>query len=353
MTIRRGTLVSRAVPMRLLAPLLLILLLAACVPPEEPRYTGSVSPPPEQQTAAPLRERWQPAEVVTNARRVEPSSYTVRPGDSLSVIAERTGTSVRALARANGLAPPYTIFPGQRLNVPGGRYHRVNRGETGIAIALAYGVDWDSIVRANNLEPPFILRVGDRLLLPDNAPPQRAEVPTPAERQDPRQMAAFDIDIDDIISGGAPAEPARQPAPSRPNMSPPREPTPFDGRFAWPVEGELVSGFGAKAGGLYNDGVNIAAPRGTPVHAAASGTVIYAGNGVEGWGNLILIKHDDRWVTAYAHNDAFYVERGDRVSRGDQIAEVGASGSVDSPQLHFELRHGRQPVDPRAHLPAG
>ncbi len=294
------------------------------------------------------RERWQPRAVQTDARMVEAQSYVVASGDSLSRIAERTGSSVQAIARANGIAPPYVIRPGQRLVIPGGRYHRVHRGETGIAIALAYRVDWDSIVRANGLEPPFLLRVGEKLLLPSGAPPQRevarAAVPSAAEQ------AAFDIDIDDIISGGEPAVvEASAPVPT-PRAAPI---TPFDGRFQWPVDGKLVSSFGAKAGGLYNDGLNIAAAKGTPVRAAASGTVIYAGNGVEGWGNLVLLKHSDDWVSAYAHADAFYVERGDQVNRGEVIAEVGQTGSVTSPQLHFELRQGRKAVDPRAHLPAG
>ncbi|MBZ6377517.1 hypothetical protein B5C34_04525 [Pacificimonas flava] len=329
------------------APVILALAsaLAACVPPDGPRY----SPPSERaQSQTAVRERWQPQDVVTNARPVDESSYEVRPGDSLSVIAERSGASISAIAAANGLAPPYTIFPGQELRIPGGRYHRVNRGETGIAIALAYGVDWDRIVAANGLEPPFLLRVGQRLRLPGSGPaspaqPGRTEQ-TEAGREHIR-MAAFDIDIDDIISGGEPAGTA--------DTVRPREIVPFDGRFSWPAKGRLVSGYGAKAGGLYNDGINIAASAGDPVRAAASGTVIYAGNGVEGWGNLILIKHDDSWVSAYAHNQAFYVERGDRVNLGERIADVGQSGSVDSPQLHFELRQGRRPVDPQRYLPAG
>ncbi|MGB7406447.1 MAG: M23 family metallopeptidase [Pacificimonas sp.] len=329
-------------------------LVAACTPPEGPRVSPiATTPPPQAAAAPPIRPRWQPTEVVTDARRIEATDYVVGSGDSLSVIAERTGSSVRAIANANGISPPYTIFPGDQLDIPGGRYHSVNRGETGIAIALAYRTDWDLIVAANDLRAPFLLRVGQKLLLPDDAPPQRAE----DTRGPIATAAAFDIDIDDIISGGEPAgdavvaadegdDPAL--AVARRNEPPP----PFDGRFTWPVNGKLVSRFGKKAGGLYNDGINIAAPRGTPVLATATGTVIYAGNGIPGFGNLVLIKHSDSWVSAYAHNDAFYVERGDEVGRGDQIAEVGSTGSVTDPQLHFELRQGRKAVDPRQHLPA-
>ena len=326
-------------------PLLGVLLLAGCVPPPAP---AAQAPQPVSTAPTPTptaRGRWQPAAVITNARTVAAQTYVVRSGDTLSEIAEESGAPTAAIARANGLAAPYRIFPGQRLTIPGGRYHRVNRGETGIAIALAYGVDWDAIVAANDLRPPYVLRVGQTLVLPGDAPPQRAE-PAKAEAA-PTQMAAFDIDIDDIISGGTPAR-SESSEPARPRA----DPAPFDGSFSWPVQGRVISAFGAKAGGLYNDGINIAADKGTPVRAAASGTVIYAGNGVKGWGNLVLVKHSDRWVTAYAHNDAFYVERGDTVGRGEVIAEVGATGSVDKPQLHFELREGRRAVDPRAHLPA-
>ncbi|EMD83946.1 LysM peptidoglycan-binding domain-containing M23 family metallopeptidase [Pacificimonas flava] len=341
-------------------------MLSACVPPREEGYQppgrGTPMPAPPR-PEAPARDtpgtRWQPREVVRNAKPVAGQTYVVQSGDSLSVIADRTGSATRAIGKANGLPPPYTIYPGQRLAIPGGRYHRVNRGETGIAIALAYGVPWDAIVAANNLQPPYLLRVGDRLLLPDSQPVRTADsapgrrpaetATTPPQTQAPEQMAAFDIDIDDIITGGEPAQPPEAPPPQ---TAKPRAPVPFDGRFAWPVEGKLVSGYGAKEGGLYNDGINIAAPKGTKVRAAASGTVIYAGNGIRGWGNLVLVKHDDEWVSAYAHNDAFYVERGDSVSRGDVIAEVGETGSVESPQLHFELRRGRRAIDPRDKLPA-
>ena len=118
------------------------------------------------------------------------------------------------------------------------------------------------------------------------------------------------------------------------------------GRFAWPATGRIVSGFGPKPGGRYNDGINIAVPAGTPVKAAEDGIVAYAGTGISGFGGLVLIKHADGWVTAYAHNDALSVGRGDRVTKGQVIARSGATGSVDEPQLHFEIRRGRTPVDP-------
>ena len=123
-----------------------------------------------------------------------------------------------------------------------------------------------------------------------------------------------------------------------------------NGKFLWPVNGKIVSPFGAKDGGQHNDGINIAAPLGTPVHAADTGVVVYAGNELRGFGNLLLIRHDNGWVSAYAHCDALLVKRGDTVKRGQVIARVGQSGNVDAPQLHFELRKGAEAVDPIAQL---
>jgi murein DD-endopeptidase MepM/ murein hydrolase activator NlpD len=118
----------------------------------------------------------------------------------------------------------------------------------------------------------------------------------------------------------------------------------------WPVNGHVISHFGPKAGGLHNDGINIAAARGTRVRAAENGVVAYAGNELRGFGNLLLIRHGDGWVSAYAHNDRLLVGRGDSVRRGQAIALVGMTGNVATPQLHFELRRGANPVDPLDYL---
>ena len=121
-------------------------------------------------------------------------------------------------------------------------------------------------------------------------------------------------------------------------------------KFLWPVRGRVISAFGAKSKGLRNDGINIAAPRGTPVLAAENGVVVYAGNELRGFGKLILVKHSGGWVSAYAHNQSFMVKRGEKVTKGQRIARVGSTGGVISPQLHFELRKGRDAKDPRKYL---
>ncbi|HJS33618.1 MAG TPA: M23 family metallopeptidase, partial [Alphaproteobacteria bacterium] len=123
--------------------------------------------------------------------------------------------------------------------------------------------------------------------------------------------------------------------------------------FAWPVRGRVVSDFGPKPGGLHNDGLNIAVPRGTPFHAADNGVVVYAGNELRGFGNLILVRHDGGWVTAYAHADEINAQRGDQVRRGQVLGKVGQTGNVASPQLHFEIRRGTRAVDPRELMSGG
>src|ERR1700761_4822974 len=117
--------------------------------------------------------------------------------------------------------------------------------------------------------------------------------------------------------------------------------------FAWPINGKVIADFGATSNGGHNDGINIAAAEGTPIHAAAAGTVTYAGNELKGYGNLVLIRHDNGFVTAYAHAERMLVARGDSVTKGQVIAYAGATGDVSTPQLHFEIRQGVKPLNPR------
>ncbi|TRW18156.1 M23 family metallopeptidase [Glacieibacterium frigidum] len=228
---------------------------------------------------------------------------------------------------------------------PGGRVHTVKAGETGIAIARAYGVEWQRIVALNKLRAPYVIEVGDRLILPSKK--------VVAAMTLEQRAAAFRIDIEDLITGAEPAAPvtvkaAKATPPAQKPLPALAGPAP---RFDWPMPGRVVSGFGPKPGGRFNDGVNLDAKPGEPVRAAADGVVAYAGDAVAGFGNLVLVKHADGWVSAYAHNSALLVTRGRKVTRGETIAKAGATGAVTSPQLHFELRRGRTAVDPLKVLP--
>lgn len=343
----------------------LAIALAGCIPsvdrparPTPPRPdTGGNYPPPrpgprpqEQVDQLPAPPpAWEQRGVVDDARQIAEQTYVVRSGDSLRLIAERTGAGSEAIARANGLSAPFVIYAGQRLRIPGGRYHLVRSGQTGIAIARAYGVEWSHIVAANDLSEPYILRTGQRILIPGDARPRSA-----AER-----AAAFRLDIDDIITGGEPAIAENQ-APAKPVATPRRvlpataavaPPTSSPGRFMWPVDGRIVGRFGAGASGQRNNGIKIAVPTETPVRAAADGTVAYVGDGIAALGGLVIIRHGENWTSVYGHASKLLVQRGQAVKKGQTIALSGDTGFADQPELHFELRKGRNPVDPATQLP--
>lgn len=338
-----------------LTTLAIALLLAGCIPgnrpdPAPPPQAPAPSPPPAPAPPAPP-PAWQAKAVVPNAAEVASSTYTVVAGDTLRRISDRTGAASEAIARANALTPPFTIRVGQKLRIPGGRYHRVGKGESGIAIARAYGVDWSRVATMNMLAEPYILREGQRLLLPS-----RAEVSKMTVEQ---RAAAFRLDIDDLITGGEPAlasngqaAPAvATPSSPLPPTTPLAEPGVFSGRFDWPLTGPIVRRFGSLGGGRRSDGINIGATRGAPILAAADGVVAYVGRDVALYGGLILIRHGDGWLTAYGHAEELLVARGQAVRRGEIIARAGATGSAAEPQLHFEIRRGREPVNPLEHLP--
>lgn len=333
------------------------LMLAACIPNEAERAAPTPTPPPRMDADAgtvKLAEPqpvWTAQQVVPGARTVPASTYVVQPGDTLRGIGNRTGAGSEAIARANGLAAPYGVRAGQRLQIPGGRYHLVAEGETGIAIAAAYGVPWRQIVDVNGLDEPYILRRGQRLLLPGNAP---ARAPSNMEQR----AAAFRIDIDDVLTGGQPATADNAPkavASSAPKPLPPNvpaaQPARFAGSFAWPVKGTILSRFGPGESGAKNNGIDIATPMGTPIRATADGVVAYAGDKVAVFGGLVLINHGSSWVSAYGHASRVDVVRGQKVRQGQVIGLTGDTGYASKPKLHFELRKDRVPVNPVAQLP--
>ncbi|MBO6784416.1 MAG: M23 family metallopeptidase [Alphaproteobacteria bacterium] len=277
-----------------------------------------------------------------------PGEYVVQAGDTVYGIAQRNGISTRALIDWNSLRPPYTLIVGDRLKLPASEGYVVQRGDSLYAISRKVGVDMASLARANNLRAPYTIRVGQKLQLPRSAAPaavqrsvQTASLP-PATRPDASSAAA---------SPTVKPAPPRAPVVTRPVRTVPAPPPRAGSGFIWPVEGRVLSTFGAKNNGLHNDGVNIAAPRGAPVRAADNGVVAYAGKEIRGFGNLLLIKHEGGLITAYAHNDAVLVARGDKVTRGQVVAKVGTSGGVETPQLHFEVRQGTRAVDPKKYLP--
>jgi len=274
------------------------------------------------------------------------TAVTVGAGDTVYALSRRHDVAMRSIIEANGLQPPYFLRVGQRLVLPRQPTHIVAPGETLYALARQYGGNVHEIARNNGLTPPYTIFPSQRLIVPSGMPPA------------PRKPVRSEINTATVATPSSPSAPqakvvAKPSAPASqrvPSVAPP--PPKASGKgFLWPVEGTILSSFGAKSKGLFNDGVNIAAPRGTPIKAAETGVVAYTGNELKGFGNLILIKHEGGWVTAYAHADTITVKRGQIVKRGQSIATVGATGGVTKPQLHFEIRRGRQAVDPAKKLP--
>jgi murein DD-endopeptidase MepM/ murein hydrolase activator NlpD len=202
---------------------------------------------------------------------------------------------------------------------PRGVWHQADAGESPGALARRYKVPLDDILESNGLERDSKLAAGQVVFIPGGAP----QAPPAVVTADP----------------GAPAA-------SRPSVTPPAPPA---GKLLWPVKGQVTSGFGAR-GKRPHEGIDIAAPEGEPVRAAADGTVIYAGSGVRGYGNLILLRHAGSLVTVYAHNRANLVKEKDAVKVGQVIAEVGRTGNASAAHLHFEVRRGEVPVDPLQQL---
>ena len=201
--------------------------------------------------------------------------------------------------------------------------YTVRRGDTLLGISRQLAVRSRDLAETNGLVKPYLLLEGQELAVPQSS----ATAPRVADQE---------VVIPEPVTTAIP-----EPAPGG------------DLQFIWPVTGQIVSGFGPKAGGLHNDGINIAAPAGTPVRASEDGVVSYVGNEIRGYGNLVLLRHTDGWVTAYAHNARNLVARGQMVLRGDVIASVGASGGIAQPQSHFELRQGTRAVNPVEHLVEG
>jgi murein DD-endopeptidase MepM/ murein hydrolase activator NlpD len=272
-----------------------------------------------------------PAQSVAAAAAPQaPARYKVRPGDTLSGVADRNKVGLSVLARANGLQPTSQVRTGQVLAVPtaGGASVPDNsttvvlrRGETLSDLAARHRLSLGDVLAANPGLKPATVRAGQKVRLP-------GDVAMPAAPT----MSAEEVAL---VKDASTAKP--------PSLT-------GDG-FIWPVRGgRLVSAFGAKPDGTRNDGLDIGAPPGTPVLASENGIVVYAGDRVAGYGQLLLLRHAGGFTTAYAHNQALLVKVGDRVKRGQRIATVGSTGGVRAPQLHFELRAGRNAIDPWKYL---
>ncbi|MCA3560649.1 MAG: peptidoglycan DD-metalloendopeptidase family protein [Aestuariivirga sp.] len=247
--------------------------------------------------------------------------HTVATGETLFSLGRQYGMSPYAIADANGLPHNAQLVLGQKVRIPAG-------GEAAPAVAAAKTAAPKAATAASGDMPAATGEEG--------AGQKTAAASTPAPAPEPIPGTGAAATTPPPEAGGQPvAEGA--PIAGAPGMR-------------WPVRGKIISGFGPKANGLKNEGINIAVPEGTSIRAAADGVVAYSGNELKGYGNLVLIRHEEGYVTAYAHASELFVKRGDTVKRGDVIAKAGQTGAVSSPQLHFEVRKGAVALDPMKFL---
>jgi murein DD-endopeptidase MepM/ murein hydrolase activator NlpD len=299
------------------------------------------------------------------------TTIIVGTSDTLDILAKRYNVSSAAILQANGYKGPRTLSPGQQLIIPRqtaavaasaptlappaskpvataaapSTVHVVNRGDTLMSIAHRNHVPVAELAKANNLDTSAKLSLGMKLTVPGArsaaaapvaqpaAPVQQLAAAAPAAPQQSARLAQATTNVEEKPTAEAPAV--------KPGEATGALPT-----FRWPVRGKVITSYGAKTNGKANDGINLAVPEGTPVKAAEDGVVAYSGNELKGYGNLVLVRHSNGYVTAYAHASELMVKRGDTIKRGQIIAKSGQSGEVGSPQLHFEIRKGSSPVDP-------
>ena len=332
--------------------------LSSYAPPSQPQLetTGTVAP--RSVAAAPMQGG---------------TTIIVGTSDTLDILAKRYHVAPAAILQANGYKGPRALSPGQQLIIPRqsvaaapapalappvskpvaavagpSSVHIVNRGDTLMSIARRNNIPAGDLARANNLDTTAKLSLGMKLTVPGTknaaapvAPVQQvaavvapvAKPGTPGVQKESARLAQSTVNVEEKPAAEAPA--------IKPSEATGALPT-----FRWPVRGKVITTYGAKTNGKSNDGINLAVPEGTPVKAAEDGVVAYSGNELKGYGNLVLVRHSNGYVTAYAHASELMVKRGDTIKRGQIIAKSGQSGEVGSPQLHFEIRKGSSPVDP-------
>ena len=342
-------------------------------PPARSDITGSVQSAPAQQAAArPAGWNWEGG-----------TAITVQKGDTIDGLVARYGVPAAAIAEANNIPNGTALKPGQRLVIPkyeatgsttpraasnaphapapaiaapatsnSQHVHVVAPGETLMGLSRKYHKPLAEIAKANNIEPHTMVKVGDRIVIPGVGPQAAAPKAPAAVAQQQKPGAA--PKVASIPAAASPSAAAITPAAHEPE--PPKTKTDVTAAmptFRWPVRGRVITAFGPKPSGQQNDGINVSVPEGTPIKAAEDGVVAYAGNELKTYGNLVLVRHSNGYVTAYAHASEILVKRDDPIKRGQIIAKSGQTGNVAAPQLHFEIRKGSTPVDPAPFLDKG
>ena len=294
--------------------------------------------------------------------------HTVASGESVFSIAEDYGVRRDRLIAANGIDDPDYIRAGQTLQIPPNAADvqaaqawtppPPTASPTAFApppAAPAAGVGTAG-VDAVPLAPAGVTPVNTGFEAPPPATAGPAPAPSVGTGLDDEVIAhhggpVLAAPLGPTLDAEVPPTDGTQVAALPPGPTAPPAPTGGDPQFQWPLQGDLIPTFDPGERDRFNEGINVAAPVGTPILASRGGTVVYAGNELRGYGNLVIVRHEEGWVTAYAHAQDLLVDRGDAVRTGQQIATVGQTGAVTSPQLHFEIRQGSDSENPLDHLP--
>jgi len=273
-------------------------------------------------------------EVLKSPSTVETKrQVTIESGETLYSISKKYQTPLRDLIESNNLSAPYSLKVGTKIIIPQPTYYTVKNGDTLYSVSRDLQMNINEIVALNNLKAPYKLNAGQLIKIKNSD-----EVALKNEEK--KSIRSDNITKKDSVSASnLSTKPVLEKILEHKNN-----------KFAWPIKGLVISKFGPKKGGLYNDGMNIKAKEGALVKASEDGLVAYVGNELKGYGNLIILKHSDGWITAYAHLSQASVKRGEKIKKGKAIGAVGATGNVDSPQLYFGLRKGRDAVNPENYL---
>ena len=345
-------------------------------------------------------------ETTISEPEVSNNEIIVQKGDTLYSISKKNDVPLRDLIESNNLEPPYALKAGSALKVSSPNYHESREGDTLYSISRMYDMKVNDVIALNNLKFPYSIYPGDKVkvtkkagenknieekkidikkgdkniqIASESKPKNEKSSFKPSEEKakeiseknhskeiekygfKPSEVRAMEINNKNNATNSKTAQNIINPTKNEIVETKLSINKPIDkesikkianktNRFSWPVRGEVISKFGPKSAGLYNDGINIKASEGQAVGASEDGIVAYVGNELKGYGNLVIIKHSGGWISAYAHLKNSLVARGQKINKGQKIGNVGNSGKVKFPQLYFGLRKGRDAVNPESYL---
>jgi murein DD-endopeptidase MepM/ murein hydrolase activator NlpD len=328
---------------------------------------------------------------ISSEKEIVKDAVIVQQGETLYSIAKKNDVPLRDLIDTNNLEPPYALKAGSSIKIPFPNYHESREGETLYSISRMYDMKVNDVIALNNLKFPYPIYPGDKIKIVKDKNKKTEKNPQLAleskakkenniksseekakeivEKKNSKEIEKYGFKPSEVRAlefkkkndSSRTAQNIINPAKNEIVETKLSINKPIDkdsikkianktNRFSWPVRGEVISKFGPKSAGLYNDGINIKASDGQAVSSSEDGIVAYVGSELKGYGNLVIVKHSGGWISAYAHLKNSAVAIGQKISKGQKIGNVGNSGKVKFPQLYFGLRKGRDAVNPENYL---